>query len=75
MQMLCGAVPVLDTAPLFARYARRTTAVLARAGTRRATVIERICREMSGVSRQSDREGDFPYPIVAGMISEKVRKL
>ena len=33
----------------FARYARRATAVLARAGIRRATVIERQCREMSEV--------------------------
>ncbi len=36
---------------LFARYARRAAAVLARADIRRATVIERQCREMSEVSR------------------------
>ena len=35
----------------FARYARRATTVLARAGIRRAKVIERQCREMSEVSR------------------------
>ena len=35
----------------YVRYARRATAVLARAGIRRATVIERLCREMSEVSR------------------------
>ena len=35
----------------FARYARRATAVPARAGIRRATVIERQCREMTEVSR------------------------
>ncbi len=40
-----------QTAHLFARYARRATSVLARAGIRRATVIERQCREMSEVSR------------------------
>ena len=35
----------------YVRYARRATAVLARAGIRRATVIERLCCEMSEVSR------------------------
>ena len=44
----------------FGRYARRTTAVLARAGIRRATVIERQCREMSEVSRERVGEGIFP---------------
>ena len=36
---------------LLARYARRATAVLARAGIQRATVIERQRREMSEVSQ------------------------
>ena len=44
----------------FVRYARRATAVLARAGIRRATVIERQCREMSEVSRLSDRGRKLP---------------
>ena len=37
--------------PKSVRYARRAAAVLARADIRRATVIERQCREMSEVSR------------------------
>ena len=40
-----------NRAHFFARYARRAAAVLARADIRRATVIERRCREMSEVSR------------------------
>ena len=36
---------------IFARYARRATDVLARAGIRRATDSERLCRELPVVSR------------------------
>ena len=44
------------------RYARRTTAVLARAGIRRATVIEWQCHEMSEVSRGAGRGRKLPPP-------------
>ena len=46
-----AAIFICMAAAFFARYARRAAAVLARAGIRRATVIEWQCREMSEASR------------------------
>ena len=63
----------------FVRYARRATAVLARAGIRRATVIERQCGEMSEVSRQSGRGRNLPLsdrwaiPWAYGMFREIIQ--
>ncbi len=48
---------------LFARYARRATAALARAGIRRATVIGRQCRGMSEYRDDRGGEGIIPHPI------------